>query len=92
MSQQQQQQQGAPPAPADPVFVGIDVAKAKLDVFVVDGGGGPDGEPFTVENTPDGIRAGSSNACRRPPRRSGASSGRSRSRPPAGTTAGWPPT
>jgi transposase len=50
--QQQQQQQSNPPAPEPAaVFVGIDVAKAKLDVFV-----DPDGELFTVENTPDGIR------------------------------------
>lgn len=41
-----------PPPPSGPAaFVGIDVAKAKLDVFV-----DPDGGPFTVDNTPDGIR------------------------------------
>lgn len=36
----------------DEVFVGIDIAKARLDVAVR-----PDGEVFTAEHTPDGITA-----------------------------------
>jgi len=41
----------APAAPADPCFVGIDVSKARLDLYV-----DPTGQTLAVENTPDGIR------------------------------------